>query len=154
MKYLLLLFAVSFAYACSPAPEKQAEATSERKSDTSLSLAGTWRLVSGYIITKGDSAFTDYTKNQRMIKILNNDHFAFLKHDVEVKKDSSNHFDAGGGKYELKGNQYTEHLDYYNVHGFEGAPYTFTVKVSNDTLTQSGFETKDREIIEKYVKEN
>ena len=153
MKYLIFIFAAGLIASCTSSPEKQADAATGKKTD-SLSMEGTWRLVSGYIITKGDSAFTDYTKNQRMIKMINKTHFGFFKHDVDVKKDSGNHFDAGGGKYELKGDRYTEHLDYYNNHAFEGAPYTFTVKVSNDTLTQFGNETADRAIIEKYVREN
>lgn len=124
---------------------------------SSVAITGTWRLVSGATITGKDSTITDYTKGLSMIKIINDSHFAFLKHDVNSPKDSSNHFDGGGGSYTLEGNKYTEHLDYYSDRGWEGKSFTFTVSISNDTLVQSGREKVegegiDREIIEKYVR--
>jgi hypothetical protein len=124
---------------------------------STIRLNGTWQLVSGTTITKGVSVVTDYSKNQRMIKIINDSHFAFLKHDLETKKDSSNHFDAGGGSYTLSGNKYTEHLDYYVDKNWEGKTFDFTVTIKNDTLIQKGLEKVesegiDRIIIEKYLK--
>jgi hypothetical protein len=122
-----------------------------------IDLNGTWQLVTGITITKGDSAITDYTKKQKMIKIINGSHFAFLKHDVNVPKDSSLNFDAGGGSYQLNGNQYTEHLDFYNDKNWEGKSFKFTVILNGDTLIQKGLEKVegtgiDREIVEKYVR--
>lgn len=124
---------------------------------SAIHLNGTWQLVSGITITKGVSVVTDYTKNNRMIKIINDTHFAFLRHDLESKKDSSNHFDAGGGSYTLNGNKYTEHLDYYVDKNWEGKSFDFTVTIKNDTLIQKGLEKVesegiDRIIIEKYLK--
>src|ERR1700759_3858915 len=124
---------------------------------TSVSISGTWRLVSGTTITRGVSSFTDYTKGSSMIKIINDTHFAFLKHDLDAPKDSTNHFDAGGGSYTLTGNEYTEHLDYYGDRNWEGKSFHFTVSISNDTLIQQGMEKVekeniDREIIERYVR--
>jgi hypothetical protein len=124
---------------------------------SSINLVGTWQLIQGITVTKGDSAFTDYTSHQRMIKIINGTHFAFLKHDVNTAKDSSLHFDAGGGTYELSGNNYTEHLDFYNDRNWEGKSFSFTISVSGDTLVQKGMEKVegegiDREIIEKYAR--
>lgn len=120
-------------------------------------IEGTWQLVSGTTVTKGDSVTTDYTKDARMIKIINASHFAFLKHDLHSPKDSSNHFDAGGGSYTLEGNTYTEHLDYYSDRNWEGKTFPFTVTISHDTLVQKGIEKVEaagvnREIIEKYVR--
>jgi hypothetical protein len=124
---------------------------------TAVPITGTWRLVSGTTITRGDSTITDYTKGASMIKIINDSHFAFLKHDQDSPKDSSNHFDAGGGSYTLTGNAYTEHLDYYADRNWEGKTFDFTVNISNDTLIQRGMEKVegagiDREIIERYVR--
>jgi hypothetical protein len=121
----------------------------------SFRIRGTWRLVQGITVTKGDSSFTDYTKNTRMIKVINDGHFAFLKHDLPG--DSSNHFDAGGGRYTLSGNRYTEYLDYYADKNWEGKSFEFTVQMAGDTLIQKGMEKVDnegieREIIEKYVR--
>jgi len=120
-------------------------------------LNGTWQLISATTITKGVSSITDYTKGQQMIKIINDSHFAFMQHDLNAPKDSSNNFDAGGGSYTLTGDQYTEHLDYYKDRNWEGKPFTFTVTVQNDTLIQKGIEKVDKEgidriIIEKYVR--
>jgi hypothetical protein len=122
-----------------------------------IHLSGTWQLVSGTTITKGVSSVTDYSKTQRFIKIINDTHFAFLKHDLNTKKDSSNHFDAGGGSYTLKGDKYTEHLDYYVDKNWEGKAFDFTVTLKGDTLIQKGLEKVenegiDRIIIEKYIR--
>jgi hypothetical protein len=124
---------------------------------SAIHLNGTWALVSGTTITKGVSTVTDYTKGQQMIKIINDTHFAFLKHDLNTQKDSSNHFDAGGGSYALKGDQYTEHLDFYADKNWEAKTFNFTVKLKGDTLIQQGVEKVeneniDRVIIEKYIR--
>ena len=152
----LILLATILFTACQTQP--QPEPPGAAKTD-SLPMNGTWRLISGTTITKRDTVVTDYTKDSKFIKIINGDHFAFLKHDLNPKKDSSNHFDAGGGSYSLNGNQYTEHLDFYSDHNWEGKPFTFTVTISHDTLTQRGMEKLekeniDREIIERYVRES
>ena len=122
---------------------------------TGLRLNGTWQLVSGMTITGKDTVY--YPADFRMIKIINDTHFAFLRHDKNPPKDSTNHFDAGGGNYTLSGNQYTEHLDYYIDRNWEGKPFTFTVELRNDTLTQTGVEKVDaahidHTIVEKYVR--
>jgi len=140
-----LLSLLGLLLSCNPQPS------------TTLRLNGTWRLVSGTTITKGVSIVTDYTKESTMIKIINDTHFAFLKHDLNSPKDSSNHFDAGGGSYTLTGDTYTEHLDYYSSRNWEGKTFPFTVSISNDTLIQRGMEKVeaeniDREIIERYVR--
>src|ERR1700744_1367377 len=124
---------------------------------TANPLIGTWKLVSGVTITKGENKPNSYPKGQEMIKIINDTHFAFLNHVVNTPKDSSNMFDAGGGAYMLKGDQYTEHLDYYKDKAWEGKPFTFTITFSGDTLIQKGVEKVegtgiDRIIIEKYLK--
>lgn len=133
------------------------EQQDQQQPTAAVPITGTWQLISGATITKGDTAVTDYTKGVRMIKIINGSHFAFLKHDQEAPKDSSNHFDGGGGSYTLDGNTYTEHLDYYGDRNWEGKTFTFTVSISNDTLTQKGIEKVegagvDHEIIERYVR--
>lgn len=152
----LLLATILFA-ACQSQPESNTDAKAGTKTD-SLNLNGTWRLLSHTTITKKDTVVTDYTKTSKFIKIINGDHFAFLSHDLNPKKDSSNHFDGGGGRYTLNGDQYTEYLDFYSDHNWEGKPFNFTVTISNDTLIQRGHEkvekeNVDQEIIEKYVRE-
>ncbi|RFM31880.1 hypothetical protein [Chitinophaga silvisoli] len=134
MKLYLLLFS-TLLFACQP------QATTR--------INGTWRLLSQTSIAKGDTTVTDYTKDQEMIKIINDTHFAFLKHGSA--------FDAGGGRYTLAGDQYTEHLDYYNNKDWEGGVFKFTLTIHGDTLIQKGIEKVegtgvDHEIIERYIK--
>nr|WP_026260722.1 hypothetical protein [Spirosoma luteum] len=119
------------------------------------SLVGTWQLLSGTLIEKGDTSVTDYTKNTSFIKIINGSHFAFLKHSVN--KDSAANYDSGGGRYTLVDSSYTEHLEYCNEREWEGHDFTFTVSLKNDTLVQRGIEKIekagiDRLNIEKYVR--
>ena len=113
--------------------------TAQQKQDPSA-LEGTWQLMSGTIIEKGDTTVTDYTGNQSMIKIINATHFAFLNHDLKKGKDSTAAFSAGGGVYTLDGNQYTEYLEYCSAREWEGNTFQFTVTVEGDTLTQRGIE--------------
>src|SRR5256885_13086458 len=70
-------------------------------------ITGTWKLLNGTVIEKGDTTVTDYTKNTSFIKIINDTHFAFLQHDLNKGKDSAV-FVAGGGSYSLKDSLYTE----------------------------------------------
>jgi hypothetical protein len=122
-----------------------------------LQINGTWKLQSGTLIENGDTAVTDYTQKRSFIKIINNSHFAFLQHDLQQGKDSSASFSAGGGSYTLKGNSYTEHLEYCNDRNWEGHDFTFTLTLSGDTLIQQGIEKIEsagvnRLNIEKYIR--
>ncbi len=107
---------------------------------TALPLQGTWKLLKGIIVDKGDTVTTDYTGNKSFIKIINNSHFAFLLHDVNKGKDSLAAYSSGGGRYSLKDSLYTEHLEYCSDRQWEGNDFTFTITISNDTLTQTGIE--------------
>lgn len=122
-----------------------------------LPIEGTWKLLNGTLIEKGDTVVTDYTKATEFIKVINSTHFAFLSHDIHKGKDSSASFSAGGGKDSLQDSLYTEHLEYCNDRQWEGNDFHFTVTIHNDTLTQQGLEKIDsigvnRINIEKYVK--
>jgi hypothetical protein len=105
-----------------------------------LPITGTWQLITGTLIEKGDTTITDYTKDLAFIKIINDSHFAFLKHDLTKGKGESKNFDAGGGTYTLSDSLYTEHLDYYRTKEWEGGKFSFVVTIKNDTLTQTGIE--------------
>ena len=124
---------------------------------TIISLEGTWKLLSGTTIEKGNSTVTDYTKDKEFIKILNNTHFAFLSHDLNKGKDSAAVFSSGGGSYSLADSVYTEHLQYCSDRQWEGNSFEFTVTISGDTLTQKGIEKIEnigvnRINIEKYLR--
>jgi hypothetical protein len=133
---------------CNERPE------SKSKSTAAIQIQGTWKLLTGTLIEKGDTTVTDYTKNLSFIKIINDSHFSFLQHDT--RKDSTN-FSAGGGRYTLASNTYTEHLEYCSAKEWEGHDFTFTVTIANDTLIQKGVEKIeaqgiDRVNTEKYIR--
>ena len=120
-------------------------------------IEGTWKLISGTTITNHDTTLTDYTKHQSMIKVINKTHFAFLRHDLNMGKDSFAVYESGGGHYTLVGEQYTEYLDYCNHREWEGSSFEFTVTLKNDSLVQRGIEKVDqaginRVIIETYTR--
>ena len=115
----------------------------EDTTQTALPLVGTWQLISGTTIEKGDTVITYYTTNLSFIKIINATHFAFLKHDLTKGKDSLAAFGSGGGRYSLKDSIYTEHLEYCSDREWEGNDFTFTVTIKNDTLIQTGIEKVD-----------
>jgi len=139
---------LAFMISCKEKTENNLQTTS------TIPIQGTWKLLTGTLIEKGDTSITDYTKDLSFIKIINDSHFSFLQHDT--RKDSTN-FSAGGGRYELKGNTYTEHLEYCNAKEWEGHDFTFTVTIANDTLIQTGVEKIeaqgiDRINTEKYIR--
>ena len=121
-------------------------------------IEGTWRLISAET-TEKDSTFSTFNSKTKMIKIINDSHFAFFNHDLTNGKDSTNAvFFGGGGKYTLKDSVYTENLEYFNNRQWENGKFEFVVKIKNDTLTQKGVEKVeklgiDRIITEKYVRE-
>lgn len=149
------LFAATFLFAliisCNTKTQGDAKTPATR-------LQGTWKLLTGTIIEKGDTTVTDYTKGKSFIKIINDSHFAFLLHDLNKGKDSaSREFSAGGGSYALDGSSYTEHLEYCTAREWEDHDFTFTITINGDTLTQSGVEKIEAEGInrintEKYIR--
>ncbi|MFD2585285.1 hypothetical protein ACFSR6_22505 [Pedobacter vanadiisoli] len=129
--------------------------SNRKESGKNLELEGTWQLISATTIDKGKSETTDYSGKLKMIKMFNDSHFAFLKHSLDPKDSTS--FDAGGGTYVLKGEDYTEHLEYYKNKDWEGKIFNFKLAIHRDTLIQKGIEKVeaagvDRIIIEKYLK--
>jgi hypothetical protein len=133
------------------------ETKNAKKPEAPHALVGTWKLLTGTLIEKGDTTVTDYTKNVSFIKIINNSHFAFLQHDLANGKDSTASFVAGGGTYSLNDRSYTEHLQYCSARAWEGHDFPFTISIQNDTLIQEGIEKVEsaginRVNIEKYVK--
>ncbi|HVG14013.1 MAG TPA: hypothetical protein VM935_03595 [Chitinophagaceae bacterium] len=140
MKLLTCLFLSLTLLACKNETKPVASDPSSR-----LPLVGTWKLLTGTLIEKGDTTVTDYTKNISFEKIINETHFAFLQHDLNKGKDSAAVFVAGGGRYTLKDSAYTEHLEYCSARNWEGNDFSFTVSLNNDTLIQKGIEKIESE---------
>ncbi|KAA0994251.1 hypothetical protein [Dyadobacter aurulentus] len=121
------------------------------------SILGTWHLHSSQIIEKGDTIITFPVKDQEMIKQITDTHFTFMKHDTRQGKGDTAVFDAGAGTYTLKGEDYTENLQYCSAREWENHQFHFKLRMNGDTLVQTGFEKIDslgidREIREVYVK--
>lgn len=134
-------------------PESGGNAAAGKPSE----LQGTWKLLSGTLIEKGDTTVISYTGNVSFIKVINDSHFAFLQHDLQKGKDSTASFSAGGGSYTLKDSAYTEKLEYCSAREWEGSEFHFTVSIHKDTLVQRGVEKVaaagvDRINIERYVR--
>jgi hypothetical protein len=120
-------------------------------------ILGTWQLISGMVIEKGDTTLTDYTQDKSFIKIINDTHFSFLGHDLTKKTDSTAFFSSGGGRYTLTDSLYTEQLEYCSDRQWEGHTFTFIVTIKDDTLIQRGVEKVESAGInrvnqEKYIK--
>lgn len=144
MKNASLLALIFLSFSCS---KKTETPVSDAKPNPML---GTWRLLAGTTVEKGDSTVTDYTQKQSFVKIINETHFAFLLHDLQNGKDSTTAvFAAGGGTYTLSDSTYTEHLEYCSDRAWEGHDFPFTVKISGDTLVQRGVEKVEKEGIER-----
>ncbi|UII22296.1 lipocalin-like domain-containing protein [Fulvivirga ligni] len=154
MKITIPLFAVAAVLMCCTgnSEDKKTIKTSEN------SIKGTWKLLTGVTIEGQDSTSTDYTTDQEFIKMINDTHFSFVRHDVNQGKDSTTAaYVSGAGTYKLEGSTYKEHLQYCNFREWEGHDFTFDVQIKNDTLVQSGVEKSeelgvDRRIIETYVR--
>ena len=130
----------------------------DTKKESKKPISGTWKLIKGTLIEKGDTVVTYYDKNISFIKIINDTHFSFLQHDIGKGKGADSIFVAGGGKYTLKDSTYTEFLEYCSAREWEGNEFHFTIRFNGDTLTQMGVESipglnVDRVNIEKYVRE-
>ena len=132
---------------------QQISKTKQTRSKTPL--MGTWKLLTGTIIKEKDTTITDYTINQEVIKIINDTHFAFLRHDL--KQDSTSIFVSGGGKCEITPKKYTEHLDFCNFREWENNTFEFEYSIQRDTLVTKGIEkvtslNVNHYNIEKYVR--
>ncbi|HEY2722355.1 MAG TPA: hypothetical protein VGI82_11550, partial [Chitinophagaceae bacterium] len=154
MKHTIFTIAILLIFiSCNPSGDNK-----EAKENTSKSpIEGTWKLLTGTLIDKGDTTVTDYIKGKEFIKIINDTHFAFLSHDLSKGKNADSLFSAGGGHYSLTDSSYTERLEYCNDRQWEGNDFHFTVEIHNDTLIQKGLEKIDslgvnRLNIEKYVR--
>jgi hypothetical protein len=120
-------------------------------------IEGTWQLITGTVIEKGDTLITDYTKNISFIKIINDTHFAFLQHDLKKGQDSNAVYVSGGGRYSISDSLYSEHLEYCSARNWEGNDFNFTISFKADTLIQTGIEKVEnaginRVNIEKYIR--
>lgn len=144
MKLILSIALTGILYvSCQP------KTTTPESNSIPLPIIGTWQLVTGTLIEKGDTTVTDYSKDKSFIKIINSTHFAFLLHDLKQGKDSTGIFSAGGGRYTLVADKYIEHLEYCSDRAWEGHDFEFTLTVTEDTFIQRGIEKIENEGIDR-----
>jgi hypothetical protein len=148
---LLTILALGLTACNQPKPVEQKNAAQP--------IVGTWQLISDVIITKGDTAVTypEKGKDEMMIKMYNDTHFSFFKHDKKQGKVPSPTYDTGAGTYTLSGTDYAERLEYCNYREWENHDFKFKLTIHNDTLVQRGIEKIDslnvnHEIVETYVR--
>jgi hypothetical protein len=98
-------------------------------------LVGTWRLVSFKYGDAKDNS--DQPAKVIRLKHVTPTHFSWVNYDAETKTILR----AGGGRYMLKGDKYTEHLEYGlgdDIQPLIGKAQEFTAKVENDVWRHSG----------------
>ena len=140
IKFTFFVIAAAILASCNNNPGTAASTPKEQ----GLPIQGTWQLLQGTLTEKGKPpVVTDYTKDQKFIKIINGDHFAFMNHDLTKGKQAKPIYSSGGGKYTLNGDKYTEYLEYCNEREWENNKFDFTVTIKNDTLIQQGVEKID-----------
>lgn len=115
-------------------------------------LTGTWKMVYAEI-HENDSLKIKDLNNTSFIKIINDTHFAFFNQE----NNSTENFYGGAGSYLLKGDKYTETLNFTSIEAIKGHEFSFTIDIKGDSLIQSGTEKVEksgiyREIVEKYVR--
>ncbi len=130
-------------------------AACKSKSEKAGKLEGTWQLLSAKTITGKDTVTSFPVAGQEMIKVINATHFSFFRHDKLKGKGTAAIFDAGGGTYTLKGSDYSEKLDYCTARDWEGHQFDFKIRLTSDSLIQTGTEKIDslgidRQIVEVY----
>ena len=122
------------------------------KKEGSKNIEGTWKMVYAETIESGTIKLKDLS-NTTFIKIINKSHFAFFNQE----NTGTTNFYGGAGTYTLKGNTYTETLNFTAVEAIKNHQFSFTIEIKGDTLIQSGIEKVeaaglDRYITEKYIK--
>lgn len=129
-----------------------------QNASSELDINDTWQLLSGTKIQGTDTTYTDYTKDQKVLKIINDTHFSFVRHDLKKGEDSTfNVFVAGAGSYELNGSTYKENLEFCSFRPWENNDFEFELSLHGDTLTQTGIErieelNVDQIITEVYIR--
>jgi hypothetical protein len=106
-------------------------------------LDGAWELVSGQQLPQAT----------RDVKIISSGHFIF----VAYNSDNGKPLYTGGGNFTLKGNSYTEHVDFASdeiAKGLVGKDQHFTIKLDGDTFTQTGTLSSGKPLLEVWKRMN
>jgi hypothetical protein len=135
-------------------------------SDRSHSLVGTWELIDARY-TPPDPAFV--LGEWRQIKVITSTHWVYMSQKRTAPKITSftndaellavaKGFGAGGGRYTLNGDTYTEHIEFFMAPNYLDRAVSFKVKWEGDEWIQSGtfpmkelgLAAQDMELYERY----
>ena len=116
-------------------------------SNTGL-LIGEWRLIDAQMTISGKTEKT-FDASREMVKLFTEKHFSFYSKTANRKAYSaavtdlerlqgSKTLDAGGGRYELHDDIYTEHVTYCTYPNYEGKSISFKLSIRENNLIQEG----------------
>ena len=137
MRYLhILLLGLLMALLVSCAPEKKNK------------LEGAWELVSAKV-TSPDTTIEYNQARWKQIKLVTKSRFAFVgqepnRPNYKGRGDDSEllaaarTFFAGGGKYTLEGDMYTEHIEFFLTPNYVPVSIPYKCQVEGDQWTLSG----------------
>ncbi len=98
-------------------------------------IKGTWSLDT-YRYGGGDLPFISLGSARQEIKLITDNSFLWAKYDVFSKQI----IESAGGKYTLKGNNYSESIDYgYGMDSYLGTVCNFKVEVVDGMLHLTGY---------------
>lgn len=154
---LLMTIILSFIYFLEGCDKPINTKEMTTKANLSEKIIGTWKLKSSTIVVGDDTTYQQFGRDVEGIKTIGKTHFSFFQHDLEKGEGKKVKFSSGAGKYVLKGDQYTEYLEYCSARKWENNKFTFQLSLEGDTLIQTGIErvevlNVDRVITEKYIK--
>jgi len=97
-------------------------------------LNGTWKLISQELVRNGKTRVSILDNaNGTQLKTWSDEYFMFIGSVVGANQTQYN---FGGGTYDLKGNVYTENVQYHNVASFRGRTVQQILEIKGDTLYQ------------------
>lgn len=96
-------------------------------------LIGTW-VLAAFQYTLPDTVISGNSKIFNSLKIFGSSHFIY------IAKSLPNHVfnRAGGGRYQLNGDQLTEVMDFSSLSNMLGKSFQYKIKVEGDTYFHSG----------------
>ena len=127
-KPFLLLFFLAFIYA--PAAHAQAETAADPGED--CALEGAWEVVS-LTLTDPDGTVNEVAIGDPPgLKIFSPTHWVFVEQPAEGP------VSGGGGRYTVRGNTYTEYVQYHAGRDYVGKTIAFECRVEGDRWYQRG----------------
>ena len=96
-------------------------------------LDGAWEMIRG-TQTRADGSVVEITRSDRQaLKIIGSGHFVYISQDGPEAFHG-----AHGGRCNIEGNEYTEHVEYASVEQMRGQSYTFEFRLEGDELRVQG----------------